>query len=151
MNENSMSGWSALSGSSPYSADDASMMQNQSLSGMLAGASATSPSLNGMMSGGMNTYGGGVSPSSINGYPMFSSPQAGLSSPSGYVSANPIDATPSVIQAQARAMTPQMMPQNPSMPTQATQNPWNIKQSSQPGSFDYPLGQNSPPPKLNVL
>jgi len=144
MNENSLSGWNALSGSNPYSSDNASLSQMQSMQGATLGAGLTSPMIG-------SNYGGSVAPSSVNGYPMFSSPQAGLSSPSGYVSANPIDATPSVIQQQARNMMPTQMPMNPSMPTQANMNPWGIKQSSTPGSFDYPLGQQTPPPKLNVL
>ena len=97
-----------------------------------------------------NNYGGAVAPSAVNGYPMFSSSQAGNSVPSGYANANPIDATPSVIQQQARmgtAPTPALM--NPAQAAAPTMNPWNFKQSSVSGAFDYPLpGTNTIPPRI---
>jgi len=126
MNENSFGSWGLLSGSSPMNAD----------------ASIASPG---------NTYGGSVAPSALNGYPMFSSSQANDMAPSGYANANPVDSTPSAIMPQARSGTATPMPINPHQPEPAQMNPWNIKTSSPSGPFDYPLGQNSAPPKLNVL
>lgn len=114
--------------------------QIQGITGAAAPISTPTPQLN------------FATPSALNGYPIFSSPQAAVSSPSGYANANPVGDTPSVVQPQARAMGPDsMMGQNPSAPTAPTLNPWNIKSSSNSGSFDYPLGQNVPPAKLNVM
>ena len=88
---------------------------------------------------------------SSNNYPMFSSTVNPQSSPSGYVGANPIDATPSLIQSQARQLAPISSPINPATPRMATQNPWGIKSSSTSGAFDYPNGQNSTPPSIATL
>ena len=149
MNEEN-SGWAGMTGSSsPYASDNASLQAQQASGNIMAGASDgySDPNIQSQMQ--QANY---IQPSSVNGYPMFSSSQAGLSSPSGYANANPIDATPSVIAQQARVGNPgAVQPMNPSMPTMATTNPWNLKSSSQPGSFDYPMGQNVAPPKLNVL
>lgn len=144
-----MSGWGGLS-SSPYSTDNSNLAQSQMAGNLTQGASMgySAPPI----SSSLGAFSSGVSPSSYNGYPMFSSQVATPYSPSGYVNSNPIDSTPSVIAQQARMGGQQQMPmQSSMMPTAATQNPWNIKSSSPSGSFDYPLGQNSPPPKLNVL
>jgi hypothetical protein len=150
MDENSLSGWGGMSGSNPYSTDNSALASQQSSGNILAGASTgyADPPIQSQVQ--MPSY---AEPSALNGYPMFSSPTtAGLSSPAGYSNANPIDATPSVVMPQARMGGAQMpMPQNPSMPTSATMNPWAIKQSSTSGAMDYPLGQNVAQPKLNVL
>ena len=146
-----------MQNSSPYASDNASLNGGQAMSNIMAGSGMgyAQPSIGGLMGQagmgqGQGSYGGTVQPSSLNGYPMFSSQTANVSTPSGYANANPIDATPSVIAQQARMNAPMAAPMNPSQPVAATSNPWNIKSSSSGGSFDYPLGQGVPPPKLNV-
>lgn len=145
MPENQASGWSGLG--SNYAQDNSQLSQDQSMNNILAGSGmgASQPQISSLMSNGISE------PSSLNGYPIFSSSQAGASSPSGYANANPIDSTPSVIQTQARGLTPSQMPQNPQMPTPATMNPWAIRQSSTPGASDYPQPGAIPAAKLNVL
>lgn len=143
MNENSMSGWAGLEGSSPYSSDNANADQSQGMQNMVAGAGdySTPP---------LGNYGGSVSPSPVNGYPMFSSQMAGQSTPSGYANTNPITSPMNATPQMGRAM-PQQPVINPSAPVPANMNPWNISTSSSSGALDYPLGQNIPPTKLNVL
>lgn len=145
MPENESSGWSGLGGN--YSQDNEQLSQNQNMSNILAGSGMgyAEPQISSLMSSGI------TEPSSVNGYPIFSSSQAGASSPSGYANANPIDSTPSVIQAQARGLNPNQMPQNPQAPTQPTMNPWAIRQSSTPSALDYPEKGAIPAAKINVL
>ena len=155
MDESSLSGWAGMSGSSsPYASDNASLQAQQESQNILMGATTgvADPSITGQMQAATQSSPSYIQPSSVNGYPMFSSSTAGQSSPSGYANSNPIDNTPSVIAQQARLSNPGAVQGSaPNAPVQATMNPWNIKNSSQPGSFDYPMGQNVAPPKLNVL
>lgn len=96
-----------------------------------------------------NTYGGAVSAGS-NGYPVFSTPSTySPNSPGGLVGTNPIDATPNVIASQARVAPTQSRP-SASPPQQANYNPWAIQQSSGNDAFSYPMGNNPPPPKINI-
>lgn len=160
MNENSASGWAGLSGSSPYSADNASLSQASGLQNMMTANGSgnsllTDPSISSQEAqlsqptqSAPSTF---TQPSSINGYPMFSSSQAGLSSPAGYVSPNSIDATPSVIAQQARLGMNSPAPVNMQQVQAPMGNPWAIKDSSVSGPLDYPLGQNNPPPKIATL
>lgn len=149
MGENS--GWDGLAGN--YSQDNASQAMSQGMGSILAGAGTgyAQPSITGQVQA-MGGYGGIVQPSSVNGYPMFSSGQAGAMSPSGYAATNPVGATPSMIAAQARGMQNQPAPMNPAAPTPAMSNPWNIVQSSGPGdAMGYPTGRQAPLPKINTL
>lgn len=143
MGENLLSGWSGMQDASAQSQDPSQqMMGNQMMDASAMGAPPMNPNQ-------MPSY---AQPSAVNGYPQFSSAQATTYSPSGYAANNPVDSTPSVIAQQVRALVPPHQPMNPSTPMPATMNPWNVKQSSTGGSFDYPLpGQNTPPPRINTL
>ena len=77
-------------------------------------------------------YGGMVSPSVLNGYPMFSSSLSSNMVPGGYVSGNPVDSTPSMISPQARDQSGMQVPQGASSSTQPTTtplNPWSFSQN----------------------
>jgi hypothetical protein len=137
--------WSGLTSIAGMTPDQTFSSQMQGLGQIDPSMLLTAPQI------GAQDYGGAVQPGS-NGYPVFSTPSTfSDSSPGGLIGTNPIDQTPNAIMAQARGS--QLQAPKPALqgPQMANYNPWSITKSSTNDAYSYPLGNNPPPPKINVL
>lgn len=130
----------------------AGMTPDQIFSNQMQGVGQMTPSMlmNSPTIGQDQSYGGAVSPGS-NGYPVFSTPSTySDSSAGGIVATNSVDQTPNAVMSQARGSNLQAPKPTLPPPQQANYNPWSITKSSNPDAFSYPMGNNPPPPKINV-